>query len=267
MKLTVLGCAGSFPGPDSACSSYLVEAGGFRLLLDFGTGSLSALQRYASLTAVDAILITHLHADHMFDACSYSWCAGTRPTARTRQSRCMGRPARGNDSAPPTDPARGHSMTCMGSTTWPGTFEIGPLTVTVDRVNHPVETYGVRIEHDGRVLAYSADTAACDALNRLAKGADLFLCEASYVDGEENPRTCTSLVAMPVKRRRSRVPRAGAHAPCGRMGQRGQDLRGRRDGLRRRRRGRPGRRLLRRLTPAGLAVKRPVRVPIRLIAH
>ena len=51
----------------------------------------------------------------------------------------------------------------------------------------PVETYGVRIEHDGRVLADSADTAACDALNRLAQGADLCLCEASYLDGEENP--------------------------------------------------------------------------------
>ena len=38
----------------------------------------------------------------------------------------------------------------------PGTFPIGPLQVTVDRVNHPVETYGVRLEHNGRVLAYSA---------------------------------------------------------------------------------------------------------------
>ncbi len=45
MKLTVLGCAGSFPAPDSACSSYQLEADGFRLLIDFGTGSLSALQR------------------------------------------------------------------------------------------------------------------------------------------------------------------------------------------------------------------------------
>src|SRR6185369_3490568 len=71
MKLTVLGCAGSFPGPESACSAYLVEADGFRLLLDFGTGSLSALQRYASLTAVDAVLLTHLHIDHTQDACGY----------------------------------------------------------------------------------------------------------------------------------------------------------------------------------------------------
>jgi ribonuclease BN (tRNA processing enzyme) len=37
------------------------------------------------------------------------------------------------------------------------------------------------------VLAYSADTAPCDALQRLAHNADLFLCEASYNDGEENP--------------------------------------------------------------------------------
>src|ERR1043166_7601371 len=71
MRLTVLGCAGSFPGPYSACSAYLVEAAGFRLMVDFGTGSLSALQRYASLRSIDAILLSHLHADHMFDACSY----------------------------------------------------------------------------------------------------------------------------------------------------------------------------------------------------
>ena len=70
MRLTVLGCAGSFPGPESACSAYLVEAEGFRLLLDFGTGSLSALQRYAGLRAPDAIVLSHLHCDHILDAAS-----------------------------------------------------------------------------------------------------------------------------------------------------------------------------------------------------
>ena len=43
MRLTVLGCAGSFPGPDSPCSAYLVQAEGFGLLLDFGTGAMSGL--------------------------------------------------------------------------------------------------------------------------------------------------------------------------------------------------------------------------------
>src|ERR1044072_1147858 len=64
MRLTFLCCAGIFPGPESACSAYLVEAEGFRLLLDFGTGSLSALQRYASLTAGGAGLRPPRHIAH-----------------------------------------------------------------------------------------------------------------------------------------------------------------------------------------------------------
>jgi ribonuclease BN (tRNA processing enzyme) len=69
----------------------------------------------------------------------------------------------------------------------PGTFPIGPFTVTADRMNHPVETYGVRLEHGGAALTYSGDTALCDPLVRLAQGADLFLCEASYLDGVPHP--------------------------------------------------------------------------------
>jgi ribonuclease BN (tRNA processing enzyme) len=189
MKLTVLGCAGSFPGPDSPCSSYLVEADGFRLLLDFGTGSLSALQRFASLTSIDAILLTHLHADHVLDACSYIVVrryAPDGPYPPIPLFAPAGAPQRlagayGAAWEGPLDDV--YTFTDLK----PGTFQIGPLSVTVDRVNHPVETYGVRVEHEGRVLAYSADTAPCEALTRLAQNADLFLCEASYVYGEANP--------------------------------------------------------------------------------
>jgi ribonuclease BN (tRNA processing enzyme) len=189
MRLTVLGCAGSFPGPDSACSAYHLEADGFRLMLDFGTGSLSALQRYASLTAVDAVLLTHLHADHVLDACSYVVVRRYAPDGpypaipvyapRGAKDRLAG--AYGSVGEGPLDDVYTfHDLE-------PGTFTLGPLSVTVDRVNHPVETYGVRIEHRGRVLAYSADTAPCDAVIRLAQDADLFLCEASYLDGDDNP--------------------------------------------------------------------------------
>ena len=48
MRLTVVGCAGSFPGPDSAASCYLLEADGFRLVVDFGNGALGALQKHAA---------------------------------------------------------------------------------------------------------------------------------------------------------------------------------------------------------------------------
>jgi ribonuclease BN (tRNA processing enzyme) len=189
MKLTVLGCAGSFPGPDSACSAYLIEADGFRLMLDFGTGSLSALQRYAGLTEVDAVLLSHLHCDHMLDACSYVVVrryAPEGPYPRLPLYAPRGAHARminaygGPDEGGLEDVYEFRDLV-------PGTFDIGPLRVTAARVQHPVETYGVRVEHDGRALAYSADTAPCDAVLGLAAGADSFLCEASYLDSEDNP--------------------------------------------------------------------------------
>jgi ribonuclease BN (tRNA processing enzyme) len=189
MRLTVLGCAGSFPGPDSPCSAYLVEADGFGLLLDFGTGALSGLQRYASLTSVDAIVLTHLHADHVLDAASYVVVRRYAPDgpypavplyapagANERLSGAYGSVGEG----PLDDVYMFHDLKS-------GTFSIGPFNVTVDRVNHPVETYAVRVEHGGRVLVYSADTSSCDALTRLAYGADLFLCEAAYDAGADNP--------------------------------------------------------------------------------
>ncbi|WP_027343985.1 MBL fold metallo-hydrolase [Hamadaea tsunoensis] len=188
MRLTVLGCAGSFPGPESACSAYLVEADGFRLLLDFGSGSLSALQRYAGLKAVDAIVLSHLHCDHMMDACTYVVVrryAPDGPYPPLPVYAPSGAPERLSAAYSAEEGPLDDVYTFYGLQ--PGSFPIGPFTVTVDRVNHPVETYGVRLEHDGRVLAYSGDTAVCDALLRLAQGADLFLCEASYLDGVDNP--------------------------------------------------------------------------------
>lgn len=189
MRLTVLGCAGSFPSTNSACSAYHLEADGFGLLIDFGTGSLSALQRYLHLRAVDAIVLSHLHSDHVLDACSYVVVRRYAPDgpypkiplyapagARERLAGAYGSP----DEGPLDDVYRFHTLRT-------GTFEIGPFSVTADRVDHPVETYGLRVEHRDRVLAYSADTAPCDAILRLAAGADAFLCEASYLASEDNP--------------------------------------------------------------------------------
>lgn len=188
MRLTVLGSAGSFPGPESACSAYLVDADGFRLLVDFGSGSLGALQRYANLMAIDAILLTHLHCDHILDACHYVVVrryAPGGPFPPVPVYAPAGAPERlaaaYSAEAGPLDDV----YTFYGLR--PGTFPIGPISVTVDKVNHPVETYGVRLEHGEGVLAYSSDTAPCESLTRLAQGADLFLCEASYLDGVPNP--------------------------------------------------------------------------------
>ncbi|MDF9813445.1 MBL fold metallo-hydrolase [Streptomyces sp. SPB162] len=190
MKLTVVGCSGSFPSAESACSSYLVEADGFRLLLDMGNGALGELQRHCGLYDLDAVLLSHLHADHCIDMCGYFVA---------RYYRHDGGPADAIPVYGPEGTERRLSTAygdmpdekCMSEvfdfrTLEPGSFTLGPFTVTTDRVSHPVEAFGFRIEHDGRALTYSGDTGPCDALLGLADGADLFLCEASFTHGKED---------------------------------------------------------------------------------
>jgi ribonuclease BN (tRNA processing enzyme) len=208
MKLTVVGCAGSFPGPDAACSSYLVEADDFRLLVDFGTGALGALQRYADMHAIDAVLLSHLHADHILDACSYVVARRYAPNAPLPVIPVYGPVGTAQRlSAAYDGGARPLDDVYRFETLRPGDVEVGPLRVTVDRMNHPVETYGVRLEHDGHTLAYSADTGTCDALTKLAKGADLFLCEASYLTTCQNPPD----LHLTGKEAGEHATRAGAH--------------------------------------------------------
>jgi ribonuclease BN (tRNA processing enzyme) len=188
MRLTIIGCSGSFPGPESPASSYLLEAEGFRLVLDLGSGALGVLQRHADLYRIDAVALSHLHADHCLDMCGY-WVArryapgGPRPAIPCyAPDRAAERLTLAYGLEP--DPGPGMADAFSFHTLTAGTRQIGPFQVTTARMNHPVETYGFRIEHGGRVLAYSADTGPCEALTDLARRADLLLCEASFGPGE-----------------------------------------------------------------------------------
>jgi ribonuclease BN (tRNA processing enzyme) len=188
VQVTVVGWAGSFPSSASAASCYLIDADGFRLVLDMGNGALGALQRYTPLTDVDAVCISHLHADHCIDMVSYSVFQNYHPGGPRPRVPVYG-PA---GTADRLDQALGSASGSIArafdvTTLTPGTIEIGPLTITTARMRHPVETFGFRIEHGGQVLAYSADTAPCEELVTLARGADVLLAEASYTDGPDLP--------------------------------------------------------------------------------
>jgi ribonuclease BN (tRNA processing enzyme) len=189
MRLTVVGCSGSLAGPDSAASCYLLEADGFRLVVDFGNGSLGALQRYAALFSVDAVCLSHLHADHCVDLYSYS-------IARTYS------PAGPQPPIPVYGPAGTaerigliHSPEGDGDllkrftfeTLEPGRLTVGPFDIQLAHVNHPVETFGFRFTQGGRTLAYTGDTGQAEAVPELAAGADVFLSEAAFLDGPGLP--------------------------------------------------------------------------------
>jgi ribonuclease BN (tRNA processing enzyme) len=189
VQLTVLGCAGTFPGPDSPCSSYLVEYDGFRLVVDMGAGSLGQLQKHIDLLDVDAVYISHLHADHCIDLVAYSYARRYHP-----------------DGIPPQLPVFGPAGTCARICSsfeappvgglldvydfhevQPGAFEIGPFAVTTAVTNHPIPCHAVRLEAGGRSITYSGDSGESEPLIELARGTDLFLCEASWEHADTNP--------------------------------------------------------------------------------
>lgn len=189
MRVTVIGCAGSFPGPESPASCYLIQAEGFSLLLDLGNGALGSLQRFHPLYEIDAICISHLHADHCLDLCGY-WVARTYCPDGPLPKIPVHGPAdtpRRMAAAYDLDLDPGMSGTFDFRVLRPGPYEIGPFTVRTALMPHPVEAFAFRIEHGGHALAYSGDTGPSGELVELARGADLFLCEASFLDGPGQP--------------------------------------------------------------------------------
>ena len=192
MRLTIVGCSGSYPGPDSPASCYLLEAEQdgrtWRVLLELGNGALGALHRHADPLSIDAVLVSHLHADHCLDLASYYVLRKYHPSGPQPQIPVWGpigtadRMARAYDL--PTEVGMHEEFDFR---TWAGPITVGPFRVHPIPVEHPVPAYGLRITADGVTLGYSGDTAPCAGLDDVAKDVDLLLAEASFRSEDVNP--------------------------------------------------------------------------------
>ena len=181
MRLTVLGGCGAWPGPGDACSGFLVEYEGFRLLLDLGYATVPRLLERVGAEQVDAVYISHGHPDH---------CADLNPLLRARALR---------DDPPPALPvyALNGALDAVLALDRPGMLDsaytlhefdpgdvltIGPFRAETRLLPHSRPNAGVRLTVDGRTLAYTGDTGPSPEVVTLARDADLLLAEASYVD-------------------------------------------------------------------------------------
>ena len=161
-----MGCAGSVPGPDAACSCYLVEADGYRLLLDLGVGAVGPLQRYAAPSTVDAAFITHAHGDHYYDLWSLAYL-------RERAGVTDPLPVYG----PQRVAAQFPDVSEMSFEPVPD--KAGPWRMRWAVADHPEENWAVRLDD---ALCYTGDSHPCAALDDLADGCAVLLAEAAEFD-------------------------------------------------------------------------------------
>ncbi|GAC1416923.1 MAG: MBL fold metallo-hydrolase [Actinomycetota bacterium] len=185
MKLSVLGSCGTYPVPGDGCSGYLLTHDGFNLWVDAGSGTLANLQRYVGIDKVDAVIVSHMHADHFTDLYPFLYAVEFGPWSRR--------------TVPILSPAGGAevfgSILGEASKEFPTVFEwqtvkpgehseIGPFRLETFPAAHSVENLTMRIKSGDATLCYSGDTGPNPYLASAAEGADLFLCEASWQEGE-----------------------------------------------------------------------------------
>jgi ribonuclease BN (tRNA processing enzyme) len=188
LLLTVVGSSASTPRPGRACSSYLIADDETSLVLDLGSGAFANLRRHVDYNRLDAIVISHMHADHFIDLIPlrYALCYG--PQRRKRKLPLY---------LPPDGERMLHALVSAFADEGGGDFltevfevatydpasslRIGAGVIRFAPTAHYIPAYAVRYERHGQSIAYSADTAPDERIVALAREADLFVCESTLL--------------------------------------------------------------------------------------
>jgi ribonuclease BN (tRNA processing enzyme) len=195
MTLTVAGSSPAMPRPGSASSAYLLRHGETAVVFDLGSGALGKLQLSVDVGRLDAIVISHVHADHFFDLVPLRY--GLKYGAVSRQDRLAVWLPPGGGAAldalrravSPDAPADFFdSVFAIAEYDPAQVLRVGDFRLSFCGTRHFIEAYAVRADSGGSSVVYSADTAPCDDLVELATGSTLFLCEAALGLGSENGR-------------------------------------------------------------------------------
>ena len=191
MRLEIIGHSVGAP-LGAACSCYAVTGGSTVVLLDFGPGALERVWGRGLLGGIDAIVISHMHMDHMLDLLPLSGevthMAGRerRPDYRSPilyLPRDRGRSALdGLARAVGSDPARFRDAFDVREYDDSDAIELGDLRVTFSATSHPEPCYAARVGQGDSAVVYGADGAYSEALVAHAEAADLLLLEATYVE-------------------------------------------------------------------------------------
>jgi ribonuclease BN (tRNA processing enzyme) len=195
VQVTVLGKSPSWQDAAGACSGYLVQEDGFAVLLDCGNGVFSKLRGICDYVDVDAVLISHMHADHFLDLVPFSYALRYAP--RQQPVPVAGWPGTASPARPRLYlPAGGGGLLRRVVSCWGNedliesafdvheyqaaeTVSLGPLTARFCEVPHYIVTFAIELTSNGSRFTFGADCRPNEDLVRFARDTDVLLIEAT----------------------------------------------------------------------------------------
>lgn len=180
MKVTVLGMWGGFPQPGEATSGYLLETQNSKVLLDCGSGVVGQLLKYCDINQLDAVVISHYHADHSCDVGVLQY-ARLVHQAMSGLSKCLpiygfdhsdfGRLSYIREQQPITEGVLYEANQ---------SFSIGDMTFIPFRTLHAVPCHGCRVISPEGTICYTADGGFTEQQIEAAEQVDLLISEANF---------------------------------------------------------------------------------------
>ena len=179
MKLTVLGSCGTFPGVDGACSGYLIQDGKANILIDCGNGVMSRVQRYCKIEEIDAIILSHLHYDHISDIFVFKYAIETKILkGHVFRKKKILLPATPEETA---KKLYGENLFDMIHISEDLAMNIGDFRLSFARMPHLIESYAVTVMQGDKKLTYSGDMGKNEKIKEVVRDADVFLCESTLL--------------------------------------------------------------------------------------
>lgn len=180
MNITPLGIWGGYPKANEATSSFLLEHNDFHCLIDCGSGVLSSLQNYKPLDEIDAVVLTHYHADHIADIGSlqYSRLIQFYLNENPKQLPIYGHQHDEEQFAKLSYKDRTKGIAIESGKI----ISIGPFTVEFCQTSHSVYCLALKFSVDGKSVVFTADTEWHEPLIQFSKGTELLVSEANLYE-------------------------------------------------------------------------------------
>jgi ribonuclease BN (tRNA processing enzyme) len=179
LKLTILGCQSPFPGPGGATAGYLLETEKGKILLDCGSGVISQLQKFTSVNDLDAVVLSHLHEDHISDVGILHYALSLYQRMGKRKSPL---PIYIPEGTPSSLAQRIHYKQAVEveMISAASSIELIGLHITFLQTEHGLPCLAMKFVEEHNKFVYGADAGKNTKFHPFIEGVDLFLCEGTY---------------------------------------------------------------------------------------